>query len=84
MVYIYKYGLYLKGINSIYSTNTTHSNHSSIISSNNLINNAGNIFLNNLTNKNRQRNLQKKLEINTNMIFVLKKLFIIEKLYYKN
>ena len=56
----------LKGINmnNIYSTNTTHSNHSSIIGSTNLINNSGNVFLNNLSNKNRQRNLQKKLEIN--------------------
>ena len=54
----------LNALKGVYSTNTTHSNHSSIISSNNLINNAGNIFLNNLTNKNRQRNLQKKLEIN--------------------
>ena len=56
----------LKGINmnNIYSTNTTHSNHSSIISSTNLINNSGNVLMNNLSNKNRQRNIQKKLEIN--------------------
>ena len=54
----------INALKGIYSTNTTHSNHSSIISSSNLINNSGNVFLNNLTNKNRQRNIKKKLEIN--------------------
>ena len=57
----------LKGLNvnnNIYSTNTTHSNHSSIIGTNNIINNQVNALVNNLTNKNKQRNTQKKLEIN--------------------
>ena len=55
----------LKGINSIYSTNTTHSNHSSILGTVNTVsNNPGNIFVNHLTNKNKQRNTQKKVEIN--------------------
>ena len=54
----------IHALKGIYSSNTTHSNHSSIISSSNLINNNGNVLLNNLTNKNRQRNIQKKLEIN--------------------
>ena len=56
---------FLKGINSIYSTNTTHSNHSSILGTVNTVsNNPGNIFVNHLTNKNKQRNTQKKVEIN--------------------
>ena len=56
---------FLKGINSIYSTNTTHSNHSSILGTANTVNNnPGNVFMNNLTNKNRQRNSQRKIEIN--------------------
>ena len=50
----------LKGANYIYSTNTTHSNHSSIIGSSN----PGNIFLNNLSFKSGQRNSKRKLEIN--------------------
>ena len=58
---------FLKGINSIYSTNTTHSNHSSILGTANTVNNnPGNVFMNNLIieNKNRQRNSQRKIEIN--------------------
>jgi len=54
----------LKGLNvnnNIYSTNTTHSNHSSIIGTNNIINNQVNALVNNLTNKNKQRNTQKKI-----------------------
>ena len=56
----------LKGINinNVYSTNTTHSNHSSIIGSINSGNNSGNIFLKNLSYKNKPRNAQRKMEIN--------------------
>ena len=57
----------LKGLNmnNVYSTNTTNSNHSSIIGFTNSFNgNSGNIFLNNLTSKSKQRNIQKKMEIN--------------------
>ena len=58
---------FLKGlnVNNIYSTNTINSNHSSIIGyANSASGNSGNIFLNNLTSKSKQRNIQKKMEIN--------------------
>ena len=48
-------------LNNIYSSNTSHINHSSIIGSNTINNgNTNNIFLNHLSYKNRQRNSQKK------------------------
>jgi hypothetical protein len=57
-------------LNNIYSSNTNHINHSSIIcasisNNNNNVNNPNNIFLNSLPFKNRQRNSQRKnMDIN--------------------
>ena len=49
-------------LNNLYSSNTSHINHSSIIGSNNnnSTGNTNNIFLNHLSYKNRQRNSQRK------------------------
>ena len=48
-------------LNNIYSSNTSHINHSSIIGSNTINNgNSNNIFLNHLSYKNKQRNSQRK------------------------
>ena len=57
-------------LNNIYSSNTNHINHSSIIgasisNNNSNLNNSNNIFLNSLPFKNRQRNSQRKsIDIN--------------------
>ena len=49
-------------LNNLYSSNTSHINHSSIIGSNTVNNrNSNNIFSNNLSYKNRQRNSQRKM-----------------------
>ena len=49
-------------LNNLYSSNTSHINHSSIIGSITVNNrNINNIFLNNLSYKNRQRNSQRKM-----------------------